>query len=261
MKYCLSGRQHKSILKKCDEIRMKFQDIERIIDYIQEMPDKTYIIEVPKNVLPESINWKLIQAFQETSNIVLCIENLDLIETCIEHKVKFYWAIQVISYYELRSLLARGVAAINLGAPLSFDLNNVRKAVGPEVQLRMTVNVAKTDYLGKIAHQPICAQWVRPEDQAAYEQYIDVFEFEANGDLIKESTLYHIYAENKKWPGNLGMLILALGHSVDNNTIPKDFGQIRTTCKQKCMSSGTCHYCETAFLFASKLHNILIQSD
>ena len=69
MKYCLSGRQPLSALKQADEIKMKYEDRERAIDYIQAFPEKTIIIEVPKDI--EEIEWKLLDAYNENCSYVI----------------------------------------------------------------------------------------------------------------------------------------------------------------------------------------------
>lgn len=48
MKYCISGRQKKSVLRQADEIKMQYKDKDRLIDYIEEFPDKTFILSIPK---------------------------------------------------------------------------------------------------------------------------------------------------------------------------------------------------------------------
>ena len=53
MKYAVSGRQPKSVLQQADEIKMMYQDRERLIDYIEELSDKTFILEIPKEVQKE----------------------------------------------------------------------------------------------------------------------------------------------------------------------------------------------------------------
>ena len=68
-----------------------------------------------------------------------------------------------------------------------------------------------------------------------------------------EKTLLHIYKENEMWPGNLNLLIKGFGINVDNRALPDDIGEIRTKCGQRCMSRGTCNYCNTAILFAEAL--------
>lgn len=50
MKYCLSGRQPLSVLKKCDEIKVEYCDKDKIIDYLEPLFDKTIILDVPSDV-------------------------------------------------------------------------------------------------------------------------------------------------------------------------------------------------------------------
>ena len=92
----------------------------------------------------------------------------------------------------------------------------------------------------------IHGQWVRPEDISIYEQYITTFEFIAN-DLSQERTLYHIYAEEQNWPGNLNILINNLDYNVDNRGITEKLAENRIKCGQRCEMSGTCHLCDQAF--------------
>ena len=46
MKYCISGRQPKSVLEKADEIKMRYSDKERMVEYMREWTEKTFILDV-----------------------------------------------------------------------------------------------------------------------------------------------------------------------------------------------------------------------
>jgi hypothetical protein len=96
---------------------------------------------------------------------------------------------------------------------------------------------------------------VRPEDTAAYAKYIDTFEFRTFGEdwITKEATLLHVYKDNAMWPGNLNLLITNLNVNVDNRAFPTDFGEIRCNCGQRCERNGTCHLCDSTFLFVAQL--------
>ena len=70
MKYCISGRQQKVILEKADEIKMQYKDKDRLINYIEDYKDKTFILEIPKEE-QENIDWPLLNAFKEkTQNFI-----------------------------------------------------------------------------------------------------------------------------------------------------------------------------------------------
>ena len=71
----------------------------------------------------------------------------------------------------------------------------------------------------------------------------------------KESTLYHVYAEQKTWPGNLNLIIDELNCDFDNRLIydEDNFAIRRMNCQQKCKSFGSCHYCVEQFQFPKTL--------
>ena len=174
-----------------------------------------------------------------------------------QNNIKWYWPYPITSFYELQMVLAFKPSQIVLGAPLSFSLSLVDNQC-PEVKKRMVINKAKPDYIPAVGtFEAIVGQWVRPEDVAAYEPYIDVMEFDCVGEapLRKEETLLHIYKENKFWPGNLNLLIDDLGINVDNRAIPNEFGERRVNCEQRCMHSANCHFCDMAIKFAKNLSN------
>lgn len=151
--------------------------------------------------------------------------------------IKWYWPYPITSYYELREILDLGPEYVLIGAPLSFDLQNVRKIVGPDVKIRMTCNCARPVHLiANAGATGIKGQYVRPEDVDTYGEYVDVFEFDAVKDeLTKEATLLEIYREKKAWPGNLNLLITHLNVDVDNRGLYDDFGERRANCRQRCM--------------------------
>ena len=243
MRYCVSGRQPLSTLRQADEIKMQYEDIERIIDYIKEFPDKTIIYEIPKNVI--DVNWKLLEAYAQEVTLVIALQDLRLIPKCLEYGLRYYWAYPITSYYELKGILELNPYYIFLGAPLCFNLEHVHNMTN--AYIRMCPNVAYDAYIPR--EDGICGAWVRPEDVGVYEPYINAFEFIAD-NLEKERTLLHIYKDNGEWPGNLNLLITNLKINVDNRAIPDEFGAIRVRCGQRCMQYGSCHYCHSAIKFS-----------
>lgn len=247
MKYCVSGRQAMSILHNADEIKVRYEDRERIIDFITAgFTDKTIIVEIPKDIM--SIDWHLLDAYNNDLNLVLCLYNLAHIDECIQHKVKYYWAYPITSYYELRGLIALKPYYLHLGMPLCFDLANIKKIT--DIPIRLTANVAYDAYIPR--EDGVCGQWIRPEDVTHYDTYVEALEF-ANVDLTAEKTLLHIYKDNKEWPGDLNILIKNLNYNIDNRALPDEIGTIRLTCGQRCMFNGCCSYCKQAFNFAQHI--------
>lgn len=241
MKYCISGRQPDSILKKADEIKIELRDFRALPEYIDKYPDKTIILEMV-NEIPEDFDWEMIAVYAEkmNGNFYVALSDLSIIPECSLRGIKYYYKYQVTSFYELSGLKERGVSYIVVGIPLIFDLKNVA-AYG--IPLRAIPNIAYEPYI--LHDNGICGQWIRPEDTDKYGQYIDTFEFYAPKELSKEAALYHVYAENKNWPGNLNLLIDNLNFDCNNQILYDDenFAERRMSCKQKCMSGRSCHYC------------------
>lgn len=249
MKYCVSGRQQDSILKKVDEIKFNLNDIQKIQDIIQMDSNKSIIISLKFH---ENID---IKTYNDLSNqlnkLVIGIENLNIVKDLPEN-VKWYWSYPIQSYYELDTVLKLGPEYILLGPPLCFDLKNIKSKTNAKI--RLVANVANLPYLPR--ENGINGCWIRPENIEDYEEYVDVIEFE-EPDLTKEATLLHIYQDNKKWPGNLNLLLTNFNINVNNNAIPKEIGKIRTSCGQKCMSRGTCNYCNSVITFANAIDKAL----
>ena len=246
MKYCVSSRQPISVLRKTDEIKVEYRDRNKMFDFIEELPDKTYILEVPKDT--ENIDWTELQMFSEKVNFILCLQNLKLIEECFTHNIKFYWGYPIISWYELSGIIAFNPCYLLLGAPMSFMLNKVKRKT--DIPIRLCPNLAYDGYIPRV--NGLKGTWVRPEDIGVYEQWVDTFEFAAE-TLDKEATLLHIYKDNGNWPGNLNLLLTNFRINVDNRGIPDELGETRANCGQRCLENGTCHFCETSIQFSEAL--------
>lgn len=247
MNYCINGRQPKSILEKADEIKMRFSDQDKIIEYIDEFPNKTFILNVPKE--ETELNWQLYKTYVEKANFILCLENLHLAQECRNRNLQFYWAFPCFTWYELRSLLALKPYYVILGAPLSFDLEKVSKILDT-TKIRLCPNLAYDAYIPK--QNGIYGAWIRPEDIQFYEEYVNSIEFEYQ-DFKQEAALLKVYKEDKQWPGNLNLLITNLNYNIDNRVIDKDLGKKRMNCGQRCMENGTCHLCESCFTLGTAI--------
>ena len=80
---------------------MLYSDREKLIDFIEELSDKTFILEIPKETLAESIEWDLYVTYANKVDFILCIHNLNLAKECTDKGLKFYWAYPVFTWYEL----------------------------------------------------------------------------------------------------------------------------------------------------------------
>ena len=252
MKYCVSGRHQYPTLKKADEVKVRYEDRDRIIDFVEKIPDKSIILMMPK-FERDYDTWHMYDEKFE-GGFYLGLFELPYAKELNEEGIKWYWPFPITSFYELKEIMACGPSQILLGPPLTFQLPLIRK-IAKDIKIRMTCNCARPGYLvGRDGADGLYGSWVRPEDAEAYGAYVDVFEFEnVLDDLKKESTLLHIYKDNKEWPGNLNLLLDNFNINVDNRAIPESLGEARIECGQRCLSQGMCHFCDTAIKFAENI--------
>ena len=244
MKYCVSSRQPISVLRNADEIKVGYRDRQKMLDFVEDLPDKTYILEIPKGT--ENIDWEFLKMLAEKVDFILCVFDLSYGKDATKHGIKFYWGYPILSFYELRGLVPFGPCYLLLGAPLYFDLTKVHRASGG-IPVRLCANAAYDTYIPR--ENGVCGTWIRPEDVEVYEIWVSALEF-ITETLKQEATLLHVYKDNGNWPGNLNLLLTNFGVNVDNRIIPEEIGSTRANCGQRCMVNGSCHFCDVAMRFA-----------
>lgn len=247
MRYCVSGRQPYSVMNKADEIKFSYADQDKIFDLIERYPNKSIILDLPV----DEYNWDKWRMYSEKfAEFHVAIHNLKQVPDFTKNGIKWYWPYPITSYYELKIISEKCPSYLLIGPPLSFDLEEIKTLT--TIPLRMVVNVASPKYLQTGAAENITGQWVRPEDVEFYEEKVQCFEFD-EVNLTEEETLLHIYKDNKKWPGNLNLLIKRLNYNVDNKILPEDIGKARVKCGQRCQKGDKCKLCYTAFIFTNNL--------
>ena len=247
MKYCLSSRQTKKYLTMADEIYVESRDYRQISDLFVDYPDKMIILEITNENLENENFMKIVEEYGKSSKeFCCCIYNLKEYLWFKQRGIKFYYGHPINNYFDMRGLIDLGVEYIKITAPLTFNMQTLKTW---NKKFRMVPNVAYDAYIPRA--NGIYGQWVRPEDTQWYNEGIYVFEFE-DCSLDKERTLYDIYHRGV-WSGNLNLLLTNLNVDADNRAFPDDIGQMRAHCGQRCMQTGSCHFCETAFMFEKAL--------
>lgn len=240
MKFSLSSRQQPEYLQKCDEIRVLWNDRKVIFDLVEKYPDKTinlcrFYIHANDN----EIDWKEMNNYKALckENFVLGLSYIDELEEAKNYGIKCYYLEPVTTFRDLRALKNLGVEWALIDAPLFFQMDKV-KACG--VPLRATANMAMRKLLPHEDGVP--GPWIRPEDLHMYNDYIDTIEF-GRVNLDQERALYRIYAEQRNWPGDLGLIIQDLNHTGVNRMIHSSVTERRLNCGQRCQETDQCHLC------------------
>ena len=250
MKYSVNSRQDLITLRKADEIIIKGKDIESFPVLFEKLPEKNFILDFNEEN-PSAETLDKIKVWRGwTENIVIRTYDLSNIGTwCKDNNIKFYASFSASTFYECNALKDFGVEYITITMPLTHSMKCFNNF---PVKLRMVPNIAYYAFIPRV--HGLYGQWVRPEDVKYYEN-VYIFDFE-DCDLQKEKTLLKVYKEDEEWPGNLNLLISNLDVNVNNITIPKELGETRANCRQKCQDSGHCKFCETAINFSNTLYEL-----
>lgn len=261
MKFMVSCRQPLVILKNAEEIRVNYEDIARLKDLVTDdwVCSAEIVIYISEH---QMINWNEIDIYKDVLNIVIAVEDTKQISVIKSKGYKVFWSYPASIYTELRSLIYLGVDEVLLDGPLYFDLPRVKSICGDNIEIRLVVNKCYNNNLP--LENGICGTYIRPEDIEIYSRFVDHFEFDSNNSLKKEHTLYTIYKQDKKWLGNLNILLTNLNVDVDNRgfeVIPteeepedkteiqdnKNFALRRIQCGQACQSTSPCRLCQKYF--------------
>ena len=248
MKLCLSARQNIKYLDLADEIIFEYRDRDAIPDFIKKYPEKTIILTCFEKL--EDIDWDQIQNYNilaKEDHFILRIIDLKLIDTCNFYEILYYFAYPITSYDELNAVLSMGSYYVRLGAPLFFDLDNIKKYF-PKIKIRALPNIAYDD--SYIRNNGVAGTWIRPEDLLMYDDYIDVIEFQ-DANPQKEQALVRIYWQNREWPGDLRTLITNLQYSGVNYLLSSEITEKRLNCRQMCMANHKCKICHTMLQLAN----------
>lgn len=255
MKYCLWNHQTDEYLSKCDEIKINYKDKDNIINLVEKYPNKNIILNL--RYFDENIDFNEIRRLNIISkNRLICaISHIEDASMYKDAGIKFYYGFPIKTFYELNALKELGVCYIVLDAPIFFEMSKVKKFGIP---VRVIADSANN--LEGLHSNGLFGSWIRPEDVSIYEEYVDVIEFSTN-KIDKEQALYRIYAEDKKWPGELQMLITDLNYPGVNRMIGSLVGLARLNCGQRCQSGGYCSVCQRAFDLANpQLFDHLLES-
>lgn len=261
MKYCID--YHKSFRKaeQADEFTIIYnKKNDALIDFLEKFKDKRVNLTIEKELTTSEL--KLLKTIRDSyPNLFLRIEKYDdeILENLVECGVPFFFSNRVNNWDEFLGLVELGVTDIYIVEDLCFELDKVAAiAHNNDIQLRIYPNIAQSSW----KHTPeIKKFWVRPEDIAAYEEYVDVCEFFGNTQQV--SVLLKIYKEDKKWFGLLNEIIIGLKENLDSRFIAPRFAEKRIKCGRECLKGGKCQMCERVVSLSKTLKdaNLMIEID
>lgn len=188
----------------------------------------------------KDIDWEEIKQYKILckDKFLCCAEKESTMILAKENGIDFYAGLFVQSYEDVLALKKLGSRYILVASPLFFDMDALKNL---EVDIRLTPNISNVSNLfhENSAH----GQWIRPEDLRLYEPYASSLEF-LSVSPKQERALFRIYKIQKKWSGDLDLLLDGFTAKARNLMISSEITKARLNCQQKCERNGTCHICD-----------------
>ena len=241
MKYSIRYCRGSRVLDTADELIIKYnmKDVTHLLDFIKTRDEKQRIV-VDITQTKEEISVKTLSAaasIHKNFAVLLSIKQTNLLPDLDEACISFFFAEGAGDLDTLAGMLNLGVSDVYIINELGFFMDKI-KFLCKNVNIRVYPNVAQSSTDLHIDN--FKKFYIRPEDVAFYEEYVDVMEF--FGPLDKQAILYEIYKKGV-WNGDLNDLILGLKFHIDNQTFVPYFGKSRTVCNKRC-AVGRCGLCD-----------------
>jgi hypothetical protein len=262
MKFCLTF--HNDIFKRYpdfDEVIIKYFEKDlTIFDFVskEDILNKRLILNIVDYKLNEedfsdlAAILKKLQAINPKISILLSIKQYDFSQVLKENGIPFFFYKVAETWDELRSLTKEEISDVYIGSELGFRIAEVADFCHKlDIKVRVFANVAQTSAPLKNMTD-ISSFFIRPEDLAKYEEYVDTVEF--FGPLDRQGVLLKIYKRGS-WEGSLSDIIVGYKNKIANHTIAPQFGNIRLKCQKKCCQNK-CNMCFKIEEIAEKVDNL-----
>lgn len=228
-----------NLWKNAHEIRCPYN---RLGDIIPLDADKRYVILVPEEYDAEKLNHEL-EKFDKLQHAYYTIgcKNLGLLLQLRQEGRPAYLDFPVTDWETFHNLLYLGVTDILVSGAVAFSMPKMALYVESGLKIRVIPNLSSSLY----THEDFSSFFIRPEDLAKYEPYVNVVEFYSYDEKAEEA-LFDIYNRGT-FLDEIHYLIQGLNSNVNNATILKEFGDSRLSCGQVCKIPGKrCNICTNA---------------
>ena len=266
MKYCISLYRNHPLQDIVDEMIVKYNAKDKtMFEFIEQHINQTIIFLISdiqsfldtgetakfiafKETHPELTNWKFKISYPEIDSV----EGQKLQQDFEQAGIPYFSGYFIHDWVHLHRYLNSAVTDLYITEALGFELEDVARQVHEKgKQIRVFPNVAQSADMKTI--NGVKTFFIRPEDVAIYEPYIDVLEIW--GEETKQPIYYDIYAKDKRWYGQLKEIIYGLHSEIDSRRILPIFAERRINCGMRCLKNNKCKICENIEVLAAELTN------
>lgn len=264
MKYCVSLYRNHPLQDTIDEMIIKYNAKDKtMFEFIEQHINQTIIFLITdiksfietgeiakfiafKETRPDLTNWKFEISYPEITSTEGCKLQQDFERAGIPYFSGYF----IHDWAHFSRYVNSAVTDLYITEALGFELEDVaRQAHEKGKKVRVFPNVAQSADIKAI--NGVKSFFIRPEDVAVYEPYIDVLELW--GDETKQPIYYDIYAKDKKWYGQLKEIIYGFHSEIDSRRILPIFAERRVNCGMRCLKNNKCKMCDNIEALAAEL--------
>ena len=241
-----------SLKQEADEIRCPYNQLGLEFKFMQEHPEKRYIVLVHEELTDERFEKAVeqVECVKEvTANYSIECDNLTIFKKFKDLGYNCYLSFPVADWETFQELKTLGVTDIYIDGSLGFQVDRLKKAKD-NICLRTAPHISP-NHLDEAPAANFF--FIRPENLELYEGVFDITFF--IGELPREEALFNIYKRGSFSYG-LERVIPQLNQEVPNPFLRPEFGEHRLNCGQKCKIPGyVCHLCNTEVHLTSTVVN------
>lgn len=261
MKYCCKYFSGSTSLKESDEISIEYdKKSAKLIDFVNKYNDKTIVVSC-LNCNFEDLNnsFEIFEVVKDNIKLLINYEQYITLPVNALDDFRFFFPNIIDTVDKLKFVCSIKVSDVYIGDSLGFQIKSIAPYLkNQNIEIRVIPNLNQEGTFAgyeNISSSGFTGFYIRPEDMALYEDFVDIYEFYATVD--KQDVLYEIYKE-EKWLGDLSDIIVNLGNNIDNKNIVPEFGKRRLNCGRKCVYDQ-CHACDIYTNFAETLNSINVK--
>ena len=258
MKYSISYNADIKLRKEADEIRVPFNKLGYIYDFMKEYPNKKYVINI--DTISSNFNKQL--AFVKAvvgDNYTINCPQIGLLKIVKEQGYNCFYKYAAADWETFNNLMEIGVSDILIDGPICFDMPSLKKLLNKAekpINIRVRPTTSANALFANINNTfSVNAFYIRPEDTKYYENAIHTFVFDTEEYIEKEEVIFKIY-KNQVYTGKIVEIMPQLNQNILNHSITLNIGERRNSCKQNCKMGDRCDYCFAAFDIAKKLSDV-----
>lgn len=250
MKFSLSYNNRNRT--EADEIKCTYKGLGYYFEFIIKHPEKRYCISFAKDYVDSFFTDEVQKIIPIVSDYTIECDRIDSLKELLQKGYKAFLKYPVSDWEIFNQLKKLGVTDIYIDGPLGFSMEDIGKAKD-SILIRVSPTVSSNASF--IQRYP-SSFYIRPEDLHLYDKTIDIIDFKVTPNCEEEEALFSIYKRGT-FNYSLSNLVKTMQPNVENVLLPKDFGEQRVNCKQRCQLPGArCHYCDSVFGVTSKLAKV-----